>query len=83
MDPNSTLSTGGTTFKLASYDNSLNSRVAMTFPVHVTRDDPVHAIALSNDGNLLAIGNDGGRLEVSSILSSTTGHGIYSLTLRF
>lgn len=60
-----TISTS-TAFKLASYDSSLNSRVALTFPV--TRD-PVHAMALSNDGKLLAIGNDGGRLEVSLIPS--------------
>lgn len=70
LSPTNTIRTTGSTsppdpvFKLASYDSSLNSRIAMTFPV--TRD-PVHAMALSIDGKLLAIGNDAGRLEVSPI----------------
>ena len=50
-------------FKLALFDGSHNTRIGMTFSV--TRDS-VYSIALSGDGKLLAIGNDGGRLEVCS-----------------
>jgi hypothetical protein len=51
----------GETFKLATYDDWHNTRLRASFPV---TNDPIHAMALSADGRLLAIGNDEGNLEV-------------------
>lgn len=52
-------------FTLAVYDEWHNSRVALS--VCTTTCDPVHAIALSADGRFLAIGNDGGNVEVRAL----------------
>ena len=50
-------------FALPHYDSSLNSRVSLTLAG--PRDD-VHAMQLSPDGKFLALGNEGGSLEVST-----------------
>ena len=54
--------TAAQTFTLAVYDDWYNSRVSSLFPI--TAYEPIHAMAMSVDGRFLAIGNDGGRLEV-------------------
>ena len=53
------------TFRLPVYDEWHNSRIALS--VCTTTCDPIHAIALSADGRFLAIGNDGGNVEVRAL----------------
>ena len=51
-------------FELPGYSSSLNSRVSSTL---VGPRDDVHAMQLSPDGKFLALGNDGGNLEVGAL----------------
>jgi hypothetical protein len=48
-------------FEFPHYDSSLNTRVSTTL---VGPRDAVYAMHLSPDGKFLALGNDGGSLEV-------------------
>ena len=52
-------------FEFPHYDSSLNTRVSTTL---VGPRDAVYAMHLSPDGKFLALGNDGGSLEVRSTL---------------
>jgi hypothetical protein len=48
--------------ELSPYDDSFNSRISLTLS---GLRDPVYAMQLSPDGKYLALGNEGGNLEVS------------------
>ena len=64
-----------------AYEDSFGSRVTLTLS---GLRDPVHAIQLSPDGKYLALGNDGGNLEVYLFTHDQVCHYInYALDSRY